>query len=89
MLLLKDADGENLLLSDNGLCLGPSDIPENQLTPHSSFKEALPATVNPKPKGARSGNYKLTLANGYVLLVRTEDTHGRHVRRYTVRKQQL
>jgi len=86
-LLLRTGDGRYLLLSNNGLCLGPHDAEEGQLWPLQVFEKALPARVKTKPKRARDWNYQIPLSNGFELWVRPGPLGREFVCRYGLRKQ--
>lgn len=80
------SDTGNLVLGEMGLCLGPQNIPPEQLCPKPEFAKALPVTVNPKPKKAGSWNYVIPLANGYEVRVRPDERDGKQIVRFGLRK---
>jgi len=60
-------------LCDCGLTFGPEDIDLSGLSPLPNFRHILPATIRPKPKGAKDWNYGILLSTGYCIEISPSD----------------
>jgi hypothetical protein len=74
------------LIGKTGLCLGPQGIPLENLYPKPEFINALPATVDAKPKKAGAWNYVIPLANGHELRARPDEVAGKKVVRFGLKR---
>jgi hypothetical protein len=85
-LILGSHGGRHLVLGERGLCLGPRDIPADELFLKADFAAALPASVNPRPKKANAWNYTIPLANGYGLRIQPSEPSGKALCRFRLNR---
>jgi hypothetical protein len=85
-LVLRSADGRNLLLSDSGLCEGPIEIPEDELMLKPDYGKALPAEIKPRSGHGGRWDFAIPLANGYSIVVRGEAVGERFIRHYGLKR---
>ena len=71
--LFELADHTIWSLCDCGLTYGPEEIDFSRLKPDPMFEEVLPAKINPRPRGAKDWNYKISLSTGFYVQVSPYD----------------
>lgn len=86
MPLLKTNDGQNLLLSEGGICKGPPSVSDDDLELITKYSEAFPATINPTPKNVKDWTYTIPLAMGYELWACPGVAEDRIIQRWGIRR---
>lgn len=84
--LLELADHTLWSLCDCGLTYGPAEVDTTYLRPAPEFQKALPAEINPRPKGATDWNYRIRLSTGFYIEVSSVEHNREFKFRWGLRK---